>query len=1168
MNEDLLFEPDPKLFYDKFVGPKGSANPHIYIIGEAPGKDEVEAGLPFVGKAGQTLHRTIELAGLPEDQIRFFNALPYRPFEISQYGNHKNRTPTNEEIEFYKVFLLKDIENTKPECIVAAGRSAMLALGIDERINRAREDTYYFKGIPVFCTWHPSYVMQADSPRITDEAVADLKRAWGHKEQKSSTIDYEIVDVLEFSKIEQDLWEHDTLVLDYEASGLKPYQADFHLAGIAIKGLGAEKSYYIRFWDFWRRRNEFDIPEGILHCIGLLLAAKRLIVFNMQFECAVTLSIFGQYVTNVIDLMLWNRMLGNSGGLKQVAQTRLNITKWADEVDIWNDCCEILFKNCSVTHKGNARHEMVYISEGHTKFDLEPARNFEDVLIYLVSKFNIQNLDALEQDMKPREYKVFKAFDTLDQLVRKYYQGEKLEEFCQRFFALLRERSEDRDDSIRYTDIPTEILVPYAIEDIVHTDELFFNFSKEIEEKGLVRTAEIYNSHGKLGFEIESSGIAWDNDRAAELDREYSKVSIETLRKLLTSPKMLSILKVTDQDILKIQTTTNIDDLTSFFNPNSNHETTKDMLSNLLITGRVRFTRMLYEIFKDWSPRSEEDRNKNFPVLYPLIEQLLEIKNPAERIELVEELVQNIDIIKQKVAAHPGNDSDKWRDTKKQKVEIPELEMLVKFYKWELPGTAADVMENLFEAFESILGIDVDNQKTWIPEFQHLIWFKQYKKVMKNWSSYVWGKNGRGSISQIDMTDIGRLRNKRIPGHIDNKPNSKIWILGPEMGILTAVTKRWKSSQHVIPAESELLDLRVSRFPDGIRIHYDYSQQELRILAHLSQDRNLLDAFNRGEDVHLFIASKVWKKPKEEITKSERRFSKSATFAIAYGDIPSGFAVKFMHGDVPAAEALFKSFYEGFPDIQVWIKKQHRLSLDNNGIIYTLLGDPLDVDMPYQALQLSNEDKDLLAEHPYTQKVSLSDNWREDKLLKHKVAKSFRNGQNYPIQSLSSVLAGLGINYMREYLRQNNMTSRIDLFTHDSGDIDAQIADVPRIVSMIPETSVKKIYDEFGISVKTDVEIGITANTGIELSGYTSNGNGIINGKFKAKKPALLAVIDKLERHNVRCTYDIKESEIEKSSVKDLFKAKKAYSIDIGNPKEILKGSISLDFSRVDRIPI
>src|SRR5205085_3976994 len=139
MNDERLFEPDPTKFFNTFVGPRGSNNPRILIVGEAPGKEEIEQQKPFVGEAGKMLDRIIQASEVPENQIRYFNALPYRPYEISEYGNKRNRTPTDEEIDFYKVFLHKDIEHTNPACIVAAGRTAMTALGISERINKARE---------------------------------------------------------------------------------------------------------------------------------------------------------------------------------------------------------------------------------------------------------------------------------------------------------------------------------------------------------------------------------------------------------------------------------------------------------------------------------------------------------------------------------------------------------------------------------------------------------------------------------------------------------------------------------------------------------------------------------------------------------------------------------------------------------------------------------------------------------------------------------------------------------------------------------------------------------------------------------------------------------------------------------------------------------------------
>ena len=69
----------------------------------------------------------------------------------------------------------------------------------------------------------------------------------------------------------------------------------------------------------------------------------------------------------------------------------------------------------------------------------------------------------------------------------------------------------------------------------------------------------------------------------------------------------------------------------------------------------------------------------------------------------------------------------------------------------------------------------------------------------------------------------------------------------------------------------------------SIFVDSDYSQIELRVLAHISQDRNMIEAFNNDEDIHMQAASKVFNIPITEVTKEQRSKAKAVNFGIVYG---------------------------------------------------------------------------------------------------------------------------------------------------------------------------------------------------------------------------------------------------------------------------------------------
>ena len=176
-----LPEPDRERFDPRFVAPEGRAHrPRLYLVGEAPGEAEAEAGRPFVGPAGQTLRKMMGAAGIDPAQVRLFNAIPYRPIASGKAGAPHNRAPTRAEIERFSACLLDDIARRQPGAILALGKSAMAAFGIRAPIERARERAFRHAGIPLLVTYHPQYVTYrgGEGGAIWRVAVGDLARAW------------------------------------------------------------------------------------------------------------------------------------------------------------------------------------------------------------------------------------------------------------------------------------------------------------------------------------------------------------------------------------------------------------------------------------------------------------------------------------------------------------------------------------------------------------------------------------------------------------------------------------------------------------------------------------------------------------------------------------------------------------------------------------------------------------------------------------------------------------------------------------------------------------------------------------------------------------------------------------------------------------------------------
>ena len=100
----------------------------------------------------------------------------------------------------------------------------------------------------------------------------------------------------------------------------------------------------------------------------------------------------------------------------------------------------------------------------------------------------------------------------------------------------------------------------------------------------------------------------------------------------------------------------------------------------------------------------------------------------------------------------------------------------------------------------------------------------------------------------------------------------------------------------------------------------DYSQIELRIMAHLSGDANMIEDFCSGHDIHAATASKIYKKPIEEVTKDERRKAKVANFGIIYGISVFGLAER-MNVSRPEAKVLIDNYFDTYKGVAEYIEK-------------------------------------------------------------------------------------------------------------------------------------------------------------------------------------------------------------------------------------------------------
>jgi DNA polymerase len=151
----------------------GQGNPHakLMFVGEAPGRDEDEQGLAFVGRAGQLLTKIIEAIGMKREDVFICNVLRCRP--------PNNRNPEPDEVASCMPFLDETIRLVAPRVIVTLGTfAAQAVIGTDESIGRLRGRWRTAKGTRVMPTFHPAFLLR--SPERKKDVWEDMKQVRDH----------------------------------------------------------------------------------------------------------------------------------------------------------------------------------------------------------------------------------------------------------------------------------------------------------------------------------------------------------------------------------------------------------------------------------------------------------------------------------------------------------------------------------------------------------------------------------------------------------------------------------------------------------------------------------------------------------------------------------------------------------------------------------------------------------------------------------------------------------------------------------------------------------------------------------------------------------------------------------------------------------------------------
>ena len=204
--------------------------------------------------------------------------------------------------------------------------------------------------------------------------------------------------------------------------------------------------------------------------------------------------------------------------------------------------------------------------------------------------------------------------------------------------------------------------------------------------------------------------------------------------------------------------------------------------------------------------------------------------------------------------------------------------------------------------------------------------------------------------------------------------------------------------------------------PDGVIVSADYSQIELRIMAHLSGDAHLLQAFRDGVDVHAATAAKIFGIPVSEVTREQRGMAKTANFGIMYGISSFGLAQRLQLGR-KEAKALIDGYFESFPAIKDFIAGNVEFAR-KNGYVETLFG----------------------------RRRYLPDIVARNATVR---ALAERNAVNAPIQGTSADIIKLAMIGVASRLKEAGLKSRMVLQIHDELLFDALPSEVDTLKQIV-----------------------------------------------------------------------------------------------------------------------
>ncbi len=217
----------------------------------------------------------------------------------------------------------------------------------------------------------------------------------------------------------------------------------------------------------------------------------------------------------------------------------------------------------------------------------------------------------------------------------------------------------------------------------------------------------------------------------------------------------------------------------------------------------------------------------------------------------------------------------------------------------------------------------------------------------------------------------------------------------------------------------------------------DYSQIELRVLAHMSEDSQLIEAYKMDEDIHRITASKVFHTPFEEVTDLQRRNAKAVNFGIVYGISSFGLSQDLSISRKEAAEYI-EQYFATYPEVKKFLDRQVE-NAKKEGYVTTMFGRR----RPVPELSSSN-----FMQRSFGERVAM----------------------NSPIQGTAADIIKIAMIRVWRRLKEENLSSRLILQVHDELLIETAEEETEKVKAILDEEM--KAAADLAVTLEVDMHTG------------------------------------------------------------------------------------------------